>query len=96
MAHRGAQTLSGTTCSRAAIAEKLRVDPSYVSKVASGDRHSTEVRRAILEELRSGNVIGKANGGMVINDENAAHLNCGNRFTKAKKKRVSRMPKAVR
>ena len=35
----------------ARIAEKLGVDPSYVSRVAKGERQSQEVKRALLSEL---------------------------------------------
>jgi hypothetical protein len=34
------------------IAGKLRLDPSYVSRVASGDRESEVVLNALLEELK--------------------------------------------
>jgi len=34
------------------IASKLRVDPSYVSRVASGNRASEVIMRALLEELK--------------------------------------------
>jgi hypothetical protein len=33
------------------VAEKLGVNPSYVSRVASGTRKNLKVRRAILDEL---------------------------------------------
>ncbi|PYU23537.1 MAG: hypothetical protein DMG30_11180 [Acidobacteria bacterium] len=35
----------------ARIAQKLGVDPSYVSRVAKGERQSQEVKRALLSEL---------------------------------------------
>jgi transcriptional regulator with XRE-family HTH domain len=34
------------------VATKLGVDPSYVSRVAAGEREEPEIRRAILDELR--------------------------------------------
>jgi hypothetical protein len=34
------------------VAKRLGVDPSYVSKVASGKVTSREIRRALLEELQ--------------------------------------------
>jgi transcriptional regulator with XRE-family HTH domain len=34
------------------VAKRLRVDPSYVSKVASGKQPSHEIRRALVEELQ--------------------------------------------
>jgi hypothetical protein len=34
------------------VANKLGMDPSYVSRVASGDRIHPKIRRALLEELR--------------------------------------------
>jgi hypothetical protein len=34
------------------LADKLGVDPSFVSRVASGNRKDWEVRHAILDELR--------------------------------------------
>jgi hypothetical protein len=34
------------------IARKLRVDPSYVSRVARGDRRSTEIETALRQELQ--------------------------------------------
>ena len=33
------------------IANKMRVDASYVSRVASGERKSTKVERAVIVEL---------------------------------------------
>jgi hypothetical protein len=33
------------------IAKKMRVDASYVSRVASGERKSTKVKRAVIVEL---------------------------------------------
>ncbi len=35
----------------ARVAKSLGVDPSYVSRVASGERHSDRVKRAMLREL---------------------------------------------
>jgi transcriptional regulator with XRE-family HTH domain len=34
------------------VADKLGVDTSYVSRVATGKRKGAKVRRALLEELR--------------------------------------------
>jgi transcriptional regulator with XRE-family HTH domain len=34
------------------VADKLGVDPSYVSRVANGKREGPDVRRALLDELR--------------------------------------------
>jgi hypothetical protein len=34
------------------VAKKLRVDPSYVSRVASGERHSKVVSLVLNEEIR--------------------------------------------
>jgi DNA-binding transcriptional regulator YdaS (Cro superfamily) len=34
------------------VAEKLGVDPSYVSRVATGKRKAPEIHSAILDELR--------------------------------------------
>ena len=34
------------------VADKLGVDPSYVSRVAAGKRERSEVRDALVEELR--------------------------------------------
>jgi transcriptional regulator with XRE-family HTH domain len=34
------------------VAEKLGIDPSYVSRVASGKRPDEKIRRAIVDELR--------------------------------------------
>jgi hypothetical protein len=34
------------------VANKLEVDPSYVTRVATGERNNLEVRRALLDELR--------------------------------------------
>jgi hypothetical protein len=34
------------------VADKLGVDPSYVSRVAAGEREEPGIRRAILDELR--------------------------------------------
>jgi hypothetical protein len=34
------------------VAHKLGVNPSYVSRVASGTRKNLAVRRALLDELR--------------------------------------------
>jgi transcriptional regulator with XRE-family HTH domain len=34
------------------VAEKLGVDPSYVSRVAAGKRQDQSIRRAILDEIR--------------------------------------------
>jgi hypothetical protein len=34
------------------VAEQLEVDPSYVSRVATGVRNAAKVRRALLDELR--------------------------------------------
>ncbi len=34
------------------VANKLEVDPSYVSRVATGKRKNLKVRRALLDELR--------------------------------------------
>lgn len=33
------------------VAEQLGVDPSYVSRVATGSRKAAQVRRALLDEL---------------------------------------------
>jgi hypothetical protein len=33
------------------VARKLKVDASYVSLVASGDRHSARIRDALIHEL---------------------------------------------
>ena len=33
------------------VADKLGIDPSYVSRVVNGTRKSLKVRRAILDEL---------------------------------------------
>lgn len=35
------------------IARKLRVDPSYVSRVARGDRHSKQIENALRQELEA-------------------------------------------
>ena len=35
----------------ARVAKTLGVDPSYVSRVANGERHSDKVKRAVLREL---------------------------------------------
>ena len=37
----------------ARVAEQIGVDPSYVSKVASGERHSEQVKIALLAERAS-------------------------------------------
>lgn len=37
----------------ARVAERIGVDPSYVSKVASGERQSEQVKIALLAELAS-------------------------------------------
>jgi hypothetical protein len=34
------------------VAEKLGIDPSYVSRVAAGTRQEATIRRALLDELR--------------------------------------------
>jgi hypothetical protein len=34
------------------VADKLGVDPSYVSHVVNGTRKNLKIRRAILDELR--------------------------------------------
>jgi transcriptional regulator with XRE-family HTH domain len=34
------------------VADKLGMDASYVSRVATGERNGPRVRRAILDELR--------------------------------------------
>ncbi|HET7442271.1 MAG TPA: hypothetical protein VFJ47_13290 [Terriglobales bacterium] len=34
------------------VARKLKIDPSYVSRVARGERNSEEISRALAEELR--------------------------------------------
>jgi hypothetical protein len=34
------------------VAKKLDVDPSYVSRVATGNRENMKVRRALLDEFR--------------------------------------------
>jgi hypothetical protein len=34
------------------VAKKLGVDPSYVSRVATGKRNGVKIRRALLDELR--------------------------------------------
>jgi transcriptional regulator with XRE-family HTH domain len=34
------------------VADKLGIDPSYVSRVAAGKRKGAKIRRAILNELR--------------------------------------------
>jgi hypothetical protein len=34
------------------VADKLGVDPSYVSRVAAGKRKGADIQRAILDELR--------------------------------------------
>ena len=34
------------------VADKLGVDPSYVSRVAAGKRKGGKIRRAVVDELR--------------------------------------------
>ena len=34
------------------VADKLGVDPSYVSRVAAGNRNGSKIRDALLDELR--------------------------------------------
>ncbi len=34
------------------VADQLGVDPSYVSRVATGERKGAKVRRALLDELQ--------------------------------------------
>jgi hypothetical protein len=34
------------------VAGKLGIDPSFVSRVAAGERGGSKIRRAILDELR--------------------------------------------
>jgi hypothetical protein len=34
------------------VADKLGVDPSFVSRVAAGHRKGPKIRRALLDELR--------------------------------------------
>jgi transcriptional regulator with XRE-family HTH domain len=34
------------------VADKLGVDPSYVSRVAAGKRKGPDIQRAVLDELR--------------------------------------------
>jgi hypothetical protein len=34
------------------VTNKLEIDPSYVSRVATGKRKNLKVRRALLDELR--------------------------------------------
>jgi hypothetical protein len=46
------------------IARKLRVDPSYVSRVARGDRRSTEIETALRQELQEiGQRLGHSSSG---------------------------------
>jgi hypothetical protein len=35
------------------VADRLRVDPSYVSRVARGERQSEEIEAALLQEMRA-------------------------------------------
>jgi hypothetical protein len=35
------------------VADRLRVDPSYVSRVARGERKSEEIEAALLQEMRA-------------------------------------------
>jgi transcriptional regulator with XRE-family HTH domain len=34
------------------VAKKLGVDPSYVSRVARGERHNAEVEQALVQEVQ--------------------------------------------
>jgi len=34
------------------VADKLGIDPSYVSRVANGKREASEIRRVLLDELQ--------------------------------------------
>jgi hypothetical protein len=34
------------------VADKLGIDPSFVSRVAAGKRQAPKIRRAIVDELR--------------------------------------------
>ena len=44
------------------VARKLRIDPSYVSRVARGERSSTAISQALHAELRRVSVLAAGNG----------------------------------
>jgi hypothetical protein len=44
------------------VARKLKIDPSYVSRVARGERNSEEIARALDIELRRISVLASRNG----------------------------------
>ena len=44
------------------VARKLRVDPSYVSRVARGERESTPVQAALEKEFEDIARLGRLNG----------------------------------
>jgi hypothetical protein len=46
----------------ARVAKKLKMDPSYVSRVANGKRHNERIIRAIDSEIRKMNTPGRKAG----------------------------------
>jgi len=44
------------------VAEKLGIDPSYVSRVARGERNSEEISEALEVEIRRVSIIASRNG----------------------------------
>lgn len=63
------------------VARRLKVDPSYVSRVARGERQSDEIEVALERELRR--IMS-----MVRTNHNGAHAGKTATRKKAKKKRV--------
>ena len=61
------------------VAKRLGVDPSYVSRVARGERKSAVVEKALAEEVR------------VIRDHLNNHNNHNNNHVPADQKKKSRM-----
>jgi hypothetical protein len=44
------------------VARKLRIDPSYVSRVARGERNSADISKALEVELRRVSMLASRNG----------------------------------
>jgi hypothetical protein len=69
------------------VARKLKIDPSYVSRVARGERNSDEISRALQAELVRISSLASLGGNGRVHSNGHARVNGGGKTKSARKSR---------
>jgi hypothetical protein len=69
------------------VAEKLGIDPSYVSRVARGERNSEEISHALEDEIRRVSIIASRDGHVIRNGHAGRGAHAKKKLVKAGKSR---------